>query len=245
MAHDPKQILSILDRCCDRYTFPMLDNGYVYLAATRLSLYRSESDWALVVEVFGFSPRAGSPDTSIYTFASQLCSRNEEFINREARDLHILNNPHNEMRFVFPVVNGVSRDAANEEFLSDDAEELVVRGRSMSLPTPTEYAGHGIELEHRPRVQVFELCRYLADVVREEVLATPQERRVNVLPDMKQVLQLEEWHHPNVVDDEERPSNSETFQQLAQVLVSGRAEIYRPTRAPNTHWINWPQGGRL
>jgi uncharacterized protein DUF7003 len=38
MSFDPERILSILDRCCERYAFPMLDNGYVYLAGTRLSL---------------------------------------------------------------------------------------------------------------------------------------------------------------------------------------------------------------
>jgi hypothetical protein len=36
---DPEDILSILDGCCGAFSFPMLDNGYVYLAGTRLSLY--------------------------------------------------------------------------------------------------------------------------------------------------------------------------------------------------------------
>lgn len=43
-------MLSDLDECY-RFTFPMLDNGYFYLAATRMSLYRSPEDWALVIEV--------------------------------------------------------------------------------------------------------------------------------------------------------------------------------------------------
>ena len=38
------KILQVFDGCCESYTFPMLDNGYVYLAATRLSLHRSPSD---------------------------------------------------------------------------------------------------------------------------------------------------------------------------------------------------------
>ena len=59
------------------------------------------------------------------------------------------------------------------------------------------------------------------------------------------LLQLEEWHHPDVVDDEERPSGSETFAQLAAVLSSGELAHYRPTRPPNTHWVNWPDGGTL
>jgi uncharacterized protein DUF7003 len=74
-----EQILSVLDQRCANFTFPMLDNGYVYLAATRLSLYRSETDWGMVIEVFGYSPRAGLPDIHIHTFASALQ-------NRDSRD---------------------------------------------------------------------------------------------------------------------------------------------------------------
>jgi len=76
MHHTAQQILAILDQCCDAFTFPMLDNGYVYLAATRLALFRSPDDWAMTIEVFGFSPRAGLPDTHIHTFASSLHNRN-------------------------------------------------------------------------------------------------------------------------------------------------------------------------
>ena len=108
-----------------------------------------------------------------------------------------------------------------------------------------EYGQRGVAVENPPRVRVFELCRFLADVARDSVLATANERRVSVLPDMTQILQLEEWHHPNVVDDDDRPSGSETFQQLAQVLATGNLEFYRPSRPPNTHWRNWPEGGRL
>src|ERR1700738_732190 len=105
MHHKPEHILSILDHCCSAFTFPMLDNGYVYLAATRLSLHRTEIDWALVIEVFGYSPRSGLPDTHIYTFASSLHNRNlpEKYVNRQAYDNYLLHNPHNESRFVFPI----------------------------------------------------------------------------------------------------------------------------------------------
>jgi hypothetical protein len=131
------------------------------------------------------------------------------------------------------------------EFLDPDANEIVVRDEVIALPSIADYARHGIDLEENPRVQVFELCRFLADIAREKVLATPTERRVSILPDMEQILQLEEWHHPNVVDDEERPSGSETFQQLAQVLATGDVSLYQPLLPPNTHWRNWPEGGRL
>jgi len=247
MVFDPEEILSILDRCCDAYTFPMLDNGYVYLAATRLSLYRSTTDWAMAIEVFVFSPRAGLPDTAIQTFASQLHDRNppEHYVHPRAYELYLVNNPHNEYRSVFPVLEGPWQDAEEKEFVAPGANVVVVRDQTIALPSVADYVRHGIELEQAPQVQVFELCRYLADITREQLLATSQEQRISVLPEMEQILQLEEWHHPNVVDDEERPSGSETFQQLARVLATGDVGLYRPSQPPNTHWRNWPEGGRL
>lgn len=243
---DPEGILAILDRCCDAFTFPMLDNGYIYLAATRLSLFRSRADWAIVIEVFGFMPRAGLPDTCIQSFASRLYDRDrpERYVNQEAYERYLANNPHNDWRSVSPVHEGAWQDAENGEFVAENAHEIVVRGETIHLPSLEQYTAHDIQLEEPPRAQVFELCRFLAEIAREKVLATESERRISVLPEMEQVLQLDEWHHPNLIEGE-RPSNSETFQQLARVLVTGNVGLYRPSLPPNTHWRNWSEGGRL
>jgi hypothetical protein len=122
-------ILSILDRCCDAFTFPMLDNGYVYLAATRLSLYRFAMDWAIEVEIFGFSPRSALPDTNIYTLASRLHDRDrpEQYVNCEAYNNYLINNPHNESRFVFPLDEWEWQDAEDSEIVAEGASEIVVR----------------------------------------------------------------------------------------------------------------------
>jgi hypothetical protein len=247
MPIETDHILSVLDRCCDAFTFPMLDNGYVYLAATRLSLYRTAGDWAMVIEVFGFSPRSGLPDTHIYTFASSLYNRDapEKYVNGEAYDRYLANNPNNDSRFVYPIDVGDWQDDQNDEIVAEDAREVILRGQKQPIPSLDEYAQRGITIENPPRIRVFELCRFLADVARDSVLATAQERRVSVPAEMTQILQLEEWHHPNVVDDNERPSGSVTFQQLAQVLAAGNVGFYRPLRPPNTHWRNWPEGGLL
>lgn len=244
---DPDTMLGILDRCCDAYRFPMLDNGYVYLAATRLSLFRSPEDWALVIEVFGFSPRAGLPDTHIYTFASRLHDRDTpgKYASAEAYENYLANNPNNDSRFAYPVAEGSWQDPETAELVAEDARAVVVRGTPRPIPALREYKRYGIDPEDAPRVQVFELCRFLADVVRDDVLATPDERRISVPPELNQILQLDEWHHPNVVDDDDRPSGSATFQQLAQVLSSGDVSMYHPRLPPNTHWRNWRDGGTL
>jgi len=63
-----EEVLRVLDEAAESYVLPMRDNGYVYLAATRMSLFVSPADWALVIEVFGFSPRSGLPDVGVWTF---------------------------------------------------------------------------------------------------------------------------------------------------------------------------------
>ena len=246
MRWKSEDILSILDQCSADFTFPMLDNGYVYLAATRLSLHRSDADWGLVIEVFGYSPRAGLPDTHIYTFASTLFCRDapEKYRSRQAYDNNLANNPHNESRFIYPVGNEDWEDPESWEYIAEGATVVEVRGRVLKLPSLEEYGRRGIELDEPPRIHVFELCRFLAEVEREQLLGSSEERRISIPPDLQQVLQLEEWNHPNLVAGD-LPSQSETFRQLTQVLATGDLHLYRPSQPPNTHWKNWPEGGSL
>jgi hypothetical protein len=246
-GYTSSEILAVLDRCCDDCTFPMLDNGYVYLAATRLSAYRSAADWAIAIEVFGFSPRSELPDIHVYTFGSRLLREKGpgDFVSREAFDNYLAANPHNESRFFYPISEGSWQDPETDELVAEDASIVELRDRPADIPRTSEFAKYGIELAEAPRIHTFELCRYLAGAHRDAVLATPAERRASVPSDLLEFLVLDDWHHPNVVEDTQRPSGSQTFQQLAQALVAGDASGYQPTLAPNTHWSHWPDGGTL
>ena len=246
MRWTSEEILAILDQCAAAFTFPMLDNGYVYLAASRLSLHRTETDWGMVIEVFGYSPRAGLPDTHIHTFASTLYNRDspEQYKSRSAYENYLANHPHNESRFVFPISSEDWKDTESCDYVAEGSTTVQARGRALKLPPLEEYGRRGIELGTPPQVHVFELCRYLTDIEREELLADAEERRISLPQDLRQILQLEEWHHPNLVEGD-LPSQSETFQQLARVLVTGDLSIYKPSHSANTHWKNWPEGGLL
>jgi len=239
-------ILTILDQCAKAFTFPVLDNGYVYLAATRLSLYAATPDWALVVEVFGFSPRAGRPDISIYTFASQLHNRgrSENDLTAEAYNTGIERNPHNEFRTVHPIDEGDWQEPDDLEFVAPNARHVSVRGISVPIPATQAYKEHGITVEDPSRVHVYELCRYLAATMRSQVLATGEERRVSVPARLRELLALDEWNHPDVTGGCV-PSKSETFEQIARVLETEDISQYRPSKPPNTHWSNWPESGLL
>ena len=246
MVATPAEILAILDRCSGENTFPMLDNGYVYLAATRLGLYRSSEDWAMVIEVFGFSPRSGLPDLHIYTFASNLHERDkpESYVSRSAFDNYLARHPNDDSRFVFPVEGGPWQDEEDGELVAPDASEAIVRGQPCPMPQMGEYEKSGVSLEAPPRVRFFAWCRWLAERRREAVLGTPAERRISTLPEMKELLLLNEWRHPDLLGGE-LPSHLSSFQQFAKVLAAGDPGLYQPNDEPNTHWRHWPEGGTL
>ena len=239
-------VLRVLDRGAEWFDFPMLDNGYLYLAATRMSLYRSEVDWALVFEVFGFSPRAGLPHLCACTFGSRLRDRNppESYVSREAYENYLTHHPNDDSRFFYPIAEGDWQSPDSGELVSAHAEGLLLRDQHVRIPPADEFSQFEIAVAEAPRIQVFELCRLLAAKYRERVLGTEDERRVSVPEELTEILRLDEWAHPDLADSE-RPSQSESFLQLAEVLSSGDLAAYRPSTAPNTHWRNWPDGGTL
>jgi hypothetical protein len=242
--HTADEILAVLDACATGYRFPVLDNGRWYLAATRLSLFHSPVDWGLVIEVFGYSVGVGLPDVAVFTFASRLHARRTaaDYISQAHINRYLAKNPHRELRF-HHVVKGDWQDA-DVNFVADGATAVELRGEGIPLPPPDEYRKHGIELNDPPRVRVYELCRHLGATRRDAVLATESERRGNIPLEMKQILQLEEWRHPDRIKGE-LPSATTAFQQLARVLATGDVTAYSPTDPPNTHWRHWPNGGIL
>lgn len=241
---DSRRIVDILDRCTANNDFPVLDHPYVFLAASRLSLYRSAEDWALVVETFGYNPRAGDPYVCVWTAASRLHARNpsENYVSEAAFANYLRSHPHDDARFFHPIDG---EWIGEMECVNPAADHLVLRGERITLPSRADYREYGIGLAAPGEVRVFELCRWLAATHREGVLADPIERRCSVRPEMALMLSLDEWHHPRVMGFPERPGNTETFRQLADVLATGDVGHYRPSQPPNNHWSNWPAGGSL
>jgi hypothetical protein len=218
-SYSASEILEQLDGCAEGYTFPVLDNAYVYPADTRMTLYRDEARWAIVIEVLGFNSHMGGTegvDNALYCFGN--CLRRPPGIS-----------PEDTLR---PVSDGDSGPLFKEPHgtaIRKGATDLRIRDRL--VPTP-------------PSAQGFELLRALVIEHRELLLATDEELQARLPADLPRLLRLDEWSHPDVAEGD-LPSESPTFKALAQVLETGDAALYRPRRKPNTHWSNWPEGGVL
>jgi hypothetical protein len=165
-------------------------------------------------------------------------------VSSAAYEAHLASNPNNESVFIYPIQEGKWQNPSNDELLAHGQNYVSVRGQSAVIPPVSEYSTYQIALTATENVHVFEFCRYLAASMRDSVLATPQERRVCVPSDLVQVLQVEEWRHPDLLKDE-RPSEVATFQVFAEILAGDDPARYKNPEAPNTHWSNWPEGGSL
>jgi hypothetical protein len=230
--YSTEDILQQLDESARNFTFPMLDNGYCYPADVRLHAYRDDSRWALVIECVGWNPRAGGTQTILHCYGNCLKrlpgTANEDF-------LHLLEDGP----------EGPLFDEEYGEYVRDEARTARIRRKVVRINTNTDFfAAKGIELIEPPKVHGFELLRSLLPEHRDLLLATEEELRQRVPPDLPCLLRLDEWNHPDLCADE-LPSDTETFQMIAEALASGDAARYAPLKPSNTYWRNWPEGGTL
>lgn len=215
MSYTREEILWQLDDCAARFVFPMLDNGYVFPVDSRLRVFRDQGRWAIVIECLGYSPRSGGLQNCLHLFGNCL-KRAPGTANED---------------FLFPI-EGELEDPENPEFLQSGVDCLKIRGKEIQIEAGQEARRH---------IDVF---RDLVPDNRDLLFATEEEIHARLPPDLPQVLQLEAWNHPDLSVGE-RPSQSESFRQLAELLATGDLTRYRPTLDPNTHWSNWPDGGAL
>lgn len=237
-----KEILKQLDDCSEEYAFPMLDNGYVYTADSRLSIYRDNSRWALLIEVIGYNHKPGDfhegTENTLYFFGNCLeCEPGLDEVNFLRRTAE-----GDAATFV------QSKDTFDT--LNPEATFVLVQGKPLPIAHDREfYTSRGVELEEPPYIFAWEFLRGFVPEHRELFLASDEEIRERIPKDLPLLLRLEEWYHgdpnwPDNHDGQQKPSEIETFQMIAKMIESGDVRDYCPSNKPNNHWKNWPEGGK-
>ena len=233
--YSAKEILKQLDKCAEDFTFPMLDNGYVYPIHSKMTAYRDEKRWALIIEVIGFNYRGGGHDgisNCLHIFGNYIDTKPGT----------------DNANFLCLTDDSADNSTFDEEYLESlnpKAKTMLLRGKELSINHNREfYLNKGIELEEEDKIFVWEFMRGLEPEYNNELEATEQEIRERIPSDLPKIMELTEWYHPDCADSE-LPSKNETFKQIAKVLETGKTEFYKPTNEPNNHWKNWPDGGTL
>lgn len=234
-AYTAKDILEQLDQSAANFEFPMLDNAYVYPVSTRLSAYRDESRWMIIIETVGFSYRGGGHNginNCLHVYGNDL-------------DHDPGTQNFNFLSFTSDSTAGPTFDNNAEELLNPYVNTMLLRNREISISTdPQFYATRGIQPEEPGRVTIWEMLRGLEPEYRNDFFASSTELEDRVPNGLPLFLRLDEWHHPDLAN-QEKPGKNETFIMLADALETGDLSIFKPTSSPNTHWSNWPEGGTL
>lgn len=228
------EVLNQLDQCNSEYTFPMLDNGYVYPAGTKLSVYRDDKRWVIIIEVIGFNYRSGGHDgvsNCLHVYGNCLTyppgTRNENFLSLtdHANDCNTFDD--------------------EDFYLNPKCSHFVLRNEVLPIIHDRQkYNSLGINLEDETRISAFEFLRLLDALYHDKLVATETEIRERIPVDIPKIMEMHDWFHPDVVNGE-LPSENETFKQIALIIKTGNIDYYRPTHEPNTNWRNWPDGGTL
>ncbi len=226
------QVLAQLDRCAAEFTFPVMDNGYIYPAAVRLSVFADAVVWAIVIEVLGYNNRGLDFDNCLHCFGSML--KGKPGIGNE--------------NFLFPIMDGPSGSLFTDgdlDVIHPQTHDLRIRGDVIAFPHEVSaYASRSIPRSDPTRLYAFELLRYLAIDHRDSLLASEAELNDRLTRSIPLILRLDEWYHPDITN-REKPRECPTFVQIAQVIETLNPVGYRILEPPNTHWSNWPGAGSL
>jgi hypothetical protein len=210
-----KDVLVQFDAAQADYVFPDLNHGYCYAIDCRLHAFGDSERWALVVETVGYNPRGGNVIDVLHYFGNCLTSGAPGFENDD---------------FLDRVENMDEVEDIDEPEVFTGA--VAIRVRSQDL-----------HIDASPGTDLVEVFRALVPEHRDLLLATETELRRRIPADLPKLLQLDEWHQPDVFDV--LPSASQVYQQLAEVVALADPSRYQPTEQPNTHWSNWPDSGSL
>jgi hypothetical protein len=208
-----EQILAQLDDAAREYYFADPEHPYSSAIDARLHLFRDDSRWALLIELVGNNPRAGNVVDVVHTYGNCLTRGRPGYENED---------------FLSRVDNmDEIEDRDDPEYLHVDGGPIQIRNRRIPVSAT---AGDPLE----------DAFRKLTPQHRHLLLADETELRRRIPADLPRLLVLNEWWHRQPDRYDQRPSETETFQQLAAVLATGDLTAYRPSKAPNT-----PESGSL
>jgi hypothetical protein len=237
-------VLGAFDRAAEQLRFPEPEHPYSHLIAAWLHAFSDGERWALVVDIVGYNQRAANVVDVLHALGNCLTGTDDSSM----------------MRFINRIDN-----------YADLFEGETGMDRYRQVPITVR--GQDVRVDAAATTGPPDLFRLLVPQHRDLLLADDAELRQLVPGNLPQVLRLDDWHHTALrvqppgpererqrqmhenlarhslpqhrVPFEVRPSDIETYQQVAEVLATADPSRYRPTLPGNTHWSNWPMSGTL
>jgi len=237
------EILKALDNNAPYNFFLDLEHGYFHTAGSRINLFADDNRWAIVFEKSGYGNRSGCANLELNYFGNCLLNltpagNRGQFISNFK---------------IFELISGLEFQKIEGDFelVSKDARCIKVRDVELPIEQNKEkYINKDIEIENYDNqdelIDYKSLVRFLNETNPESFRATPEELRTCIPIDLRFIMKIDKWHHKSIPEyGGEKPSKYETFQLIADVLISRDPNKWKPTLEPNNDWRNWPEAGGL
>jgi hypothetical protein len=235
-------ILNDLDTNCIYEYFLDLEHGYFYTSGSRINLYGDKRRWAIVFEKSGFGNRSGQAEIVLNYFGNCLVNP-----TKAGLDEQFISNTN----YITLIDDEFERIAEGFELVSLDAKTINIRGKEIPIEQDfKKYRERGILTQDfdNPNNQIDfpSLVRYLDEDYPELFRATNEELGVFLPLDLPFIMSIDKWFHTRIKEyGGPNPSENETFQLIAEILVSGDRAKWKPKIEANNDWRNWPKAGGL
>jgi hypothetical protein len=237
MWFDLQAIRNQWDQAAEAFQFPMLDDGYYYHAAQKLTVYRDMHRWAMLIELLQYNNHEYDLDgifTVAYAFGNCLVPKSAD--DPEPSFFHFASEAEPDTFL---------EDKFGLTYLNPAIKTIQVKGAPLKVTLgPADYAAKGIVLKTEEQVAPWQFLRGLVPEHAHRFWVSAEDMAHRLPQDLPVMLTIDEWYHPNLAIGQ-MPSKSETFWQLSKVIAMGDSSFYEPSQPANTHWKNWPDGGSL
>lgn len=228
-------------------SFVHIGNSLEYPIASKMSLFANETSWAIVFEEAIYNKTG--PNVSIRLTYFGNCILNPRYVGKDKR--FYSNTDYIGLwldSYLYELTDGYN-------LISKKIDSVLLRGENVKIERDIDkYDKMEIPIFsfNNPDKQVdwIAFARYTASIDPELFSAKDEELRKHLPKDLPKIMVINEWHHKdygkpfNLAKYGSAPSSYETFQQIADVLVSKDTTKYKPTLKANTHWSNWPNAGK-
>ncbi len=227
--------------------FPDYNNGYFYTSGNRINLFADIDRWAIVFEQTGYDNR--NLDVEIILLYYGNCLKNQDFAG--------LDNKFKTNIKYFTLISEQQLNSIESDFelVSLETKLLTLRGMKLKIEQNIDdYVNNNIlSINSNYLSELIDVMSFirLLDNKYPNFFRSNNNELMTCLPnDLPKIMTIDKWYHKefNVLVNKsmgDKPSTYETFQQIAQVLVSEDTTLFKSPKHPNNDWRNWPDAGGL
>lgn len=233
-------ILEDLDESGKKHykVFPRYDNEFYNTCSNKIELYADSENWAIVFQELIYNISENCFQINIDYFGN--CLKNMDVLNQKdtSNSKRIQLNNENDLIPVFE----------KYPFVSKNIQTINIRNKPFKIThDKTLYLNKNITPypSDNGLIDIKSIFRYLIEENKNAFWATNEEIKLCIPKELPLLMVIDKWYH-EPYDGKKNgsfsgvpPSQYETFQQIAKVLVTKDTSFFNPTIVPNNDWRNW------